>query len=126
MEELTFASIEDIAPYEGPHAIPGIRFRAARQALGVTAWGMNILELDPHCTGYPAHDHQQDGQEEVYLVLKGSVELHIGEQVHSLGAGEMVRVDPGPNRKLITQRQGATVLAIGATPGKAYEPGPTM
>ena len=47
-------NIKDIAPYAGPNAIPGIRFRAARQVLGVTAWGMNVLELDAHCTGHPS------------------------------------------------------------------------
>ena len=54
-----------MAPYDGPHAIPGIRFRAIASALGITAWGMNVLELDPACERYPQHDHEKDGQERV-------------------------------------------------------------
>ncbi|MDD9940980.1 MAG: cupin domain-containing protein [Myxococcales bacterium] len=122
MKELTFASVEDIAPYEGPHAIAGIRFRHARRTLGVSAWGMNILEFDPDTTGYPQHDHQQDAQEEVYVLLRGAVILQVGDEERELSAGEMVRVPPHVSRKLVTRTQPATILALGATPGKAYEP----
>lgn len=113
--------IEDIQPYQGPHAIPGIRFRALREALGVTAWGMNVLELDPGCEGYPEHDHVHDGQEEVYLVLDGSLVLCALDTETVLTRGDVVRVPPGVKRKLVTRASGATLLAIGATPGKAFE-----
>jgi mannose-6-phosphate isomerase-like protein (cupin superfamily) len=115
-------NIKDIAPYAGPNAIPGIRFRAARQALGVTAWGMNVLELDAHCTGHPEHDHTADGQEEVYFVLEGKVTLRVGDKERALGTGDMVRVAPDVRRKLVTGDCGAVVLAIGGTPGKAFTP----
>ncbi len=118
---ITFKNISDIAPYQGEHAIAGIRFRPIRQALGVTAWGMNVLELDPGCEGYPQHDHAHDGQEEVYLVLEGSVVLVAEETERTLRRGDMVRVGPETSRKLVTRGEGATLLALGATPGKAYE-----
>ena len=35
MSDIVALNIDDIAPYEGPHAIPGVRFRAARAAVGV-------------------------------------------------------------------------------------------
>lgn len=70
-------------PYEGPHAIEGIRFRALRGALEVTAWGMNVIDLDAGATGYPEHDHTKDGQEEVYVILSGEVELHAGARRHA-------------------------------------------
>lgn len=125
-DEITRMRIEDIAAYEGEHAIDGIRFRHARQALGVTAWGMNVLEFDPHATGYPVHDHVGDGQEEVYLVLSGAIVLRFGAQEVALGAGEFARVPPAVKRSLVTGAQGATVLAIGATPGEAYAPAQGM
>jgi quercetin dioxygenase-like cupin family protein len=122
MEDITVKSIADIAPYAGEHAIPGIRFRSVRPALGVTAWGMNVLELDPHCSGYPEHDHTGDGQEEVYVVLRGVVILTWAGGERTLAQGEMARVPPSVRRKLVTRDEGATVLALGATPGKAYTP----
>jgi hypothetical protein len=57
MSDLTLKRIEEIAAYSGPDAVPGIRFRPAARALGVTAWGMNVLEVDPGCARYPEHDH---------------------------------------------------------------------
>jgi uncharacterized cupin superfamily protein len=115
-------NIKEIAPYAGPHAIPGIRFRGVRQALGVTAWGMNVLELDAHCEGHPEHEHTADGQEEVYFILEGKVTLRAGDKEHVLATGDMVRVAPDVRRKLVTGDCGAVVLAIGATPGKAFTP----
>ena len=122
MEATTVKKIQDIAPYAGPHAIPGIRFRPAREALGVSSWGMNVLELDPQCAGYPEHDHKSDGHEEVYVVLKGSVVAQIDGAEHVLGAGDMIAVPGTKRRKFITRAEGATLLALGGTPGKAYAP----
>lgn len=118
---LTLAAT-DIAAYDGPHAIPGIRFRAARQALGVTAWGMNLLELDPGCDLYPEHDHVADGQEEVYVMLSGEATLVTPEGEHPLRTGDLCRVSPEVRRKIVPGPQGAVVLALGATPGAAFVP----
>ena len=117
---VTIKSIEQLDPYDGEHRFEGIRFRAAREPLKVSAWGMNVLELDPHCTGYPEHDHVEDGQEEVYVVLRGSVTLEVGDDLHTLSAGTFVRVPPELKRKLATGAEGVTILALGGTPGKAY------
>jgi uncharacterized cupin superfamily protein len=119
-------TIRDIPAYDGPHAIPGIRFRAARSALGVEAWGMNVLELDAGCEGHPEHDHAHDGQEELYVVLEGSIVLRAEGTERVLAKGDMARVGPDVVRKLVTRGEGAVVLALGATPGKAYAPDPRI
>jgi hypothetical protein len=120
MEQVTVTRIEGIAAYAGEHEIPGIRFKPARQALGVSSWGMNVLELDAHCEGYPEHDHASDGHEEVYVVLRGEAVLVAGGVEHVLTAGSMVRVPGALRRKIVTRAQGVTILALGGTPGKAY------
>jgi mannose-6-phosphate isomerase-like protein (cupin superfamily) len=122
MGEVDIQRIEDIEPYSGKNAIPGIRFRPAARKLGVTAWGMSVIELDPGCGLYPEHDHQADGQEEVYVILRGQAVLHAQGQQQTLAVGSMVRVGPREKRKFVPGPDGVTLLAIGATPGKAYEP----
>lgn len=122
MDDVTVKSIEEIPAYEGEHAIPGVRFRPARQALGVSSWGMSVLELDPGCEGYPEHDHASDGHEEVYVVLRGQVVLLAGGTERVLSEGDLARVRPETRRKLVTREQGAVVLALGGTPGKPYAP----
>jgi mannose-6-phosphate isomerase-like protein (cupin superfamily) len=124
--DIVVKNTKQIEHYQGAHAIPGIRFRPAREAMNVSAWGMNILELDPNCSGYPEHDHTHDGQEEVYLVMEGSVVLVAEGVERVLRQGDLVRVPPTVKRKLLTRQEGVTLLAIGGTPGKAYAPDPRM
>ena len=123
MEGVTVKSLDSIEPYAGEHAIAGIRFRAARQALEVSSWGMNVLDFDARCNGYPEHDHTGDGQEEVYIVLRGAIVLQVDGKEFPLKAGDAVRVASELKRKFITRDEGARLLALGATPGKSYTPG---
>ncbi len=122
MGDVLVKRIDELEYYTGPNAIPGIRFRRAAKALGITAWGMNVLELEPGATGYPEHDHTKDGQEEVYVVLRGTATLQADEERVALEPGMLARVGPRQRRKMIPGPQGVTLLALGATPGKAYEP----
>jgi uncharacterized cupin superfamily protein len=123
MSDVTVKRVSDIDYYRGEHKLEGIQFRYAGKELGVTAWGMNVIDMDPACEQYPEHDHVANGQEEVYVLLRGSAILKVGAQEHVLEQGVLARVGPGEKRKIVAGVDGATVLAIGATPGKAYEPG---
>ena len=118
---VTIKRLAEFEFYQGPHMKEGIHFCYAGKGLGVTAWGMNVLELGPHCVTYPEHDHLKDGQEEVYVVLKGVARLRAGDHEERLEAGAFVRVGPEQRRAFFTDEEGATLLALGATPGKAYE-----
>jgi mannose-6-phosphate isomerase-like protein (cupin superfamily) len=120
MADVKARRIEDIPFYEGPNAIEGIKFRPAGRELGVTAWGMNVLEIARGVTDYPQHDHVKDGQEEVYVVLDGGGTLEVGGAHTPLAPGTLVRVGPGETRKILPGASGIVVLAIGGTPGRAY------
>jgi mannose-6-phosphate isomerase-like protein (cupin superfamily) len=96
-------------------------FIKARAELGISSFGMQVIALPADAHGHPEHDHGEDGQEEVYLVLEGAAEIEIeGERV-PLDPETMVRVASGTKRKLHTGDEAARVLCIGAVPGKAYE-----
>ena len=103
-------------------AVFGGGMRRVRAGLGVTSFGMQVIELPPGFEHYPEHDHTHDEQEEVYTVLKGTVTLHAGGEEHVLEPGDFARVGPGEKRKLVTAESGARILALGATPGSVYEP----
>lgn len=122
MSDVKVRRIDEVDPYTGPHALDGIRFRPVAGALGITAWGMNVLEMEPGTTTYPTHDHAGDGQEEVYVVLDGDAVLVADGEERRLEAGELVRVGPDVERTWRPGERGVTLLAIGATPGSAYEP----
>jgi len=122
MTDLAAKRMDEIPAYEGPQAIPGIRFRTAGRALGVTAWGMNLVEIDAGCNAYPEHDHAKDGQEEVYVVLEGSGVLAAAGGETKLERGMLVRVGATVKRKVRPGPDGVVLLVLGATPGQAYRP----
>lgn len=95
--------------------------KLAGDELGVQSFGLQVLDLPPAFPGYPAHDHAEDGQEEVYVVLAGSAEFEVGSEHVDAGAGTMLRVDAELRRTLVPGPDGVRILAIGCTPGGAYE-----
>src|SRR3977135_4313971 len=101
MSDLKAKHFDAIPFYQGSNAIPGIKFHMVGRDLGVTAWGMNVLEIDAGCMGHPEHDHIRDGQEEVYVVLRGSGTLDSGETKIALASGVLVRIGPSQKRKII-------------------------
>ena len=115
MPDVTVKRLEDMeAGFRGG-------FVKARAELGVTSFGMQVLEFPPDATGHPEHDHAEDGQEEVFVVLRGSGRLLVGGEEHALEPDVFVRVGPAERRKLVSGPQGMRVLALGGTPGRAYE-----
>jgi mannose-6-phosphate isomerase-like protein (cupin superfamily) len=104
-------------------AVYGGGFRRARASLGVTSFGMAVEELPPNSgDAYPEHDHSQDGQEEVYVVLAGSGEIEIDGEIVDLEPDTFIRVGPQARRRIRSSSEGLRILAIGAVPGKPYEP----
>jgi mannose-6-phosphate isomerase-like protein (cupin superfamily) len=96
-------------------------FKRARAELGVESFGLQVLDMPPNAHQYPEHDHAGDGQEEVYVALRGSGEVEIDDERHPLDPETMVRVSAGTRRKIWPGEQGMRVLAIGGCPGKPYE-----
>jgi mannose-6-phosphate isomerase-like protein (cupin superfamily) len=96
-------------------------FRRAGAELGVESFGLQVFDLPPHSEHYPEHDHSEDGQEEVYVILRGSGEFEIDGERVPVDPERIVRVSAGAKRKLLPGPQGLRVLALGGTPGKLYE-----
>jgi quercetin dioxygenase-like cupin family protein len=116
MADVTIKRLEEF------EAIFGGGFRRVRAGLGVTSFGMSVMDFPPEFDRYPAHDHGPDGQEEVYTVLAGKAMLSVGGSDYQLEPGVFARVGPQETRKIGTGDEGARLLAIGASPGQVYEP----
>ena len=118
MSDYTAKKIKDM------EAAFGGGFVKARAELGVTSFGMQVIQMPPGYEDYPLHDHAESGQEEVFLALKGSGWIEIeGERVE-LEPEMFVRVGPEPKRKVFAGPEGLRMLALGAAPGAAYEINP--
>ena len=119
MADVTVKRFSELESYPGP---PAKQFFYAGKSLGVTAWGMNLMRLPPNWEGAPEHDHSDTGQEEVYVVLEGSATLKADGESWTLKPGTLARIGPNQKRKVIPGDEGVTILALGGTPGKAYQP----
>jgi mannose-6-phosphate isomerase-like protein (cupin superfamily) len=95
--------------------------KKARAELGVQSFGMQVIDLPPNYTDYPEHDHEEDGQEEVYSVMRGSGAIEIEGERLELTPDLLVRVGPGIKRKIFAGPEGVRLLALGGKPGSAYE-----
>lgn len=94
--------------------------KLAGAELGLQAFGMQLLDLPAGFDAYPEHDHADDGQEEVYVLMRGTAELEIDGERIAVAAGQMVRVSPAARRTLRPGDAGATILAIGAPTQTGY------
>jgi mannose-6-phosphate isomerase-like protein (cupin superfamily) len=95
--------------------------KKARAELGVESFGMQVIDLPPNYQDYPEHDHEADGQEEVYSVMRGSGELDVEGERIPLTPDVLIRVGAGTKRKVFAGPEGLRLLALGGTPGSAYE-----
>jgi quercetin dioxygenase-like cupin family protein len=94
---------------------------ALRKRLDVRAFGINCWTAP---VGAPVIEHhdEPDGDEEVYIVVRGSVRFTIGEETFEAGSATVVYVPPDTTREAVAIEPDTLVVAIGAKPGEAFEP----
>ena len=95
------------------------RFISVRRPLGVRSFGINQLFLAP---GQRNRIHRHKHQEEVYLVLAGTLTLLIEGEPTEYEQGTLVRVGPGVRRQLINRhRTPLSLLALGGHEDHEHE-----
>ena len=88
-----------------------------REHLGIHAFGINAYAPGEDGTLINEHDEAGSGQEELYIVLDGKVTLR---STAAFDAPPRTLVFVGPESRRKATGDG-TVLAVGATPGEAYQ-----
>lgn len=97
----------------------GERFQRLRPVLGFESFGLNLMHLAP---GQRGRIHRHEHQEEVYVVLEGTlwIEAEGGAEVHELGPGGIARVGPEVRRQLSNRgTEPVRFLSVGA--GQPHE-----
>jgi uncharacterized cupin superfamily protein len=95
--------------------------KLVRAGLDITAFGANIMDLPPDYSTR-SHDESDSGQQELYVALRGSGSVDIGDERLALDADNLVRVNAGTERVLSSGPDGLRVLVIGGVPGGVYQP----
>jgi uncharacterized cupin superfamily protein len=96
-------------------------FKRARAELGITSFGIQVMDLPPDNDLYPEHDHAADGQEEVYVALSGSADVEVEGERHRLDPETMISVPAEARRRIFTKDEPLRLLIVGNAPGKTYE-----
>jgi tetratricopeptide (TPR) repeat protein len=99
-------------------------WRPVRHHFGITAFGVNTWtarEAGERIIN--EHDEsEEDGNEELYFVLRGRAVFELDGDRVDAPAGTFVFAQPGVKRTAFAEEPETTILALGSTPGRAYEP----
>jgi quercetin dioxygenase-like cupin family protein len=94
----------------------------ARRSLGLSSFGMNLVEIPPG-ERIPEHDETDRDQEEVFVFLDGSPSLVVDGREIETPAGTFARLDPHLKRTVVNNGEGpASVLIVSAPRTSGYEP----
>ena len=101
---------------------PFPKWALARKSLGVTSFGLNVVELPPG-ESIPEHDEVDRDQEEVFVTLDGEATFVIDGEEHAAPAGTYARLDPEPVRTVVNRSdRDATVMIVSAPRTSGDEP----
>ena len=87
----------------------GPGFRKVRQALGVTAFGVNGIVYPPGQEGFL---HYHDEQDELYFVHRGRASFNVDGEEFELGPGGVVYVESTTPRKINNRSDEDLVLLV--------------
>ena len=82
--------------YEGTD-VPG-EFRRLTSALGCEQLAVTLIRIPPHSDFEQGTGHVHEEIEELYLVTRGTLTMRLGDDVHDVRAGSVVRVAPSTPR----------------------------
>jgi mannose-6-phosphate isomerase-like protein (cupin superfamily) len=93
----------------------GYGFRKVRRAMGVEAFGVNVMVMPPHYEGF---FHFHDEQDELYFVHSGTAKVEVDGEERLLGPGGLFHVASTTPRKVSNAGdEDLVVLCVGAKDG---------
>ena len=98
--------------------------RPVRHHFGITSFGVNAWTA-PEVGDRIINEHDEsepDSDEELYLVVRGRAMFELDGDRVAAPTGTLIFAPPGVKRTAFAEEPETTVLALGGTPGQAYEP----
>jgi tetratricopeptide (TPR) repeat protein len=97
-------------------------YRPVRHHFGITSFGINAWTAGA-AGDRIINEHDEQGEnEELYLVTAGRARFELDGERLDAPAGTFVSVSPGVKRTAFAEEAGTTILAVGGTPGRVYQP----
>jgi mannose-6-phosphate isomerase-like protein (cupin superfamily) len=103
------SDVEDMAP---KHGMEGIESRFARRNLELGNSGVSFFKLEPGYRTPFGHTHSE--QEEVYVIVSGSANIGVDDEVVELSQWDALRIPAGAMHAMEGGPDGAEIVAFGA------------
>jgi tetratricopeptide (TPR) repeat protein len=99
-------------------------YRPVRHHFGITSFGATAWTARAAGDRIINEHDESDGptSEELYLVMQGRAVFELDGDRVAAPAGTFVFAASGVKRTAFAEEAGTTIIALGGTPGKAYEP----
>jgi quercetin dioxygenase-like cupin family protein len=120
---VNLSELEDQAPNLGADP-EDFNIFFGRVPLGCEHCGVSLVRYAP---GVKAHGHRHKRQEEIYVLVNGSAQMKVGDDVIELKPWDAVRVPAHVMRGIKGGPEGCEVVAVGAPntgPGDGDKPDP--
>ncbi len=88
---------DDVEDHYAGTDVPG-EFRRLTSALGCEQLGVTLIRVPPHSDFEQGTGHTHEEIEELYLVTRGTLTMRLGDDIHEVRAGSVVRVAPSTPR----------------------------
>jgi mannose-6-phosphate isomerase-like protein (cupin superfamily) len=94
----------------------GYGFRKVRNALGVTAFGVNGIVYAP---GFEGFLHYHERQDELYFIHRGRARVDVGDETREVGEGGLVHVAAATPRRVsnASETEELVLLVVGGRGG---------
>ena len=108
MSGYAFSSLDELGD--------GYGFRKVRDALRVTAFGVNGIVMAPGCEGFL---HFHDTQDELYFVHRGRALVEVGGETREIGEGGLLHVESTTPRRVsnASETEDLVLLVVGGKGG---------
>jgi len=97
MSDYSIVSADEVEDAYAEGDVPG-EFRALTEALGAEQVAVTLIRVPPHSDFEQGTGHRHEEQEEIYLVIRGTLTMRFGNEVREVPAGSAVRVAPSTVR----------------------------
>src|SRR3954452_7251832 len=93
MADFAVVRADDVPDHYAGSDVPG-EFRRLTNALGAEQVAITLIRVPPHSDFEQGTGHYHEGQEEVYIVARGTLTMRFGDDVRRVGPGDVARVAP--------------------------------
>jgi quercetin dioxygenase-like cupin family protein len=93
MSDYSIVNADEVEDEYADSDVPG-EFRALTEALAAEQVAVTLIRVPPHSDFEQGTGHRHDGQEELYVVSRGTLTMRFGDEVREAPAGSVVRVAP--------------------------------